>query len=147
MVKSWMTQTYKQFTERVMTTRTGKIQDIDKVARGRIFVASQAKALGMIDEIGGLEETLAYAAKKVNLAEGDYDVKILPTPKTLADLLTGNGADAAFGFKPKIELKANAFLPAGAPELNKALSRQLQMLQLLQQRPVVLIAPYTLTIK
>jgi protease-4 len=147
MVKSWMTQTYKQFTERVMTTRTGKIQDIDKVARGRIFVAGQAKELGMVDEIGGLDAAMTYAAKQVMLDEGDYDVKVLPTPKTLADLLTGNGADAAFGFKPKIEIKADVLMSAGAPQFNKAFGRELQMLQLLQQRPVVLVSPFTITIK
>ena len=37
-----MRDTYEQFTERVMTTRTGKIKDIDAVARGRIFMAKQA---------------------------------------------------------------------------------------------------------
>ncbi len=49
-----MKGTYDQFTRRVMSTRTGKIKDIDQVARGRIFIAKQAKDLGMVDEIGGI---------------------------------------------------------------------------------------------
>ena len=63
-VTHWMKQTYDQFTERVMTTRKGKIKDIDAVARGRIFSAEQAKDLGMVDRIGGIQDTIAYAARK-----------------------------------------------------------------------------------
>ena len=46
MVTNWMRSTYDQFTQRVMTTRSGKIKDIDAVARGRIFVARQAGTWG-----------------------------------------------------------------------------------------------------
>src|SRR5436305_13177880 len=67
MVRNWMQETYDQFTQRVMSTRKNRISDIDKVARGRIFLASQAKQLGMVDEIGGVEQAIAYAANKVNL--------------------------------------------------------------------------------
>ncbi len=93
-VTRWMKQTYDQFTERVMTTRKGKIKDIDAVARGRIFSAQQAKDLGMVDRIGGIQDAIAYAAKQVNLKPGDYDVRVLPAPKTLADLLNGSVRDS-----------------------------------------------------
>ena len=145
MVTSWMKQTYVQFTQRVMKMRGDKIKDIDKVARGRIFLANQAKELGMVDEIGGIEDAIAYAAHKVDLDEGNYDIRILPQPKTLGDILTGN-VDAAMPFRPKIEL--NDPLTQGlAPLLARGLGHQLQMLQLLQQRPVVLVAPFDVTIK
>ena len=129
-----------------MTTRTGKIEDIDKVARGRIFVAKQAKELGLVDEIGGLDEAITYAAKQATLDAGSYDVRVLPAAKTLGDLLMGNGTDAAMPFKPKIEIKTSSLLPAGV-KLDKALGQELQMLQLLQQRPVVLVSPYRVTVK
>src|SRR5207248_10399105 len=87
MVTNWMKQTYDQFTERVMTTRKGKIKDIDKVARGRIFLAEQAKELGMVDEIGGIAEAIDDAASRVSLKPGQFDVRTLPRPKTLADYL------------------------------------------------------------
>ncbi|MEL7238784.1 MAG: signal peptide peptidase SppA, partial [Planctomycetota bacterium] len=53
LVRNWMTSTYEQFTDRVMSTREGKIEDIDEVAKGRIFLAEQAIDLGMVDELGG----------------------------------------------------------------------------------------------
>lgn len=146
MVTSWMKQTYVQFTQRVMKMRGDKIKDIDKVARGRIFLARQAKALGMVDEIGGIEEAIAYAAKRGDLNEGDYDVRILPAPKTLGDILTGNGADAATPIRPKIEIN-DPMLQGIAPLVKKGLGREMQMIQLLQDRPVVLMAPFEVTIK
>ena len=143
-----MKGTYEQFTQRVMTTRKGKIQNIDQVARGRIFIAKQAKDLGMVDEIGGVQAALAYAAEKVNLKHGSYDVKLLPTPKTLADLIGGGGGpEAAMAFKPKIQIDVLAMLKALDPATRKALGQQLQMIELLQQRPVVLVAPFTVTVR
>ena len=146
MVHNWMQQTYEQFTHRVMTMRGSKIKDIDKVARGRIFLAKQAKALGMVDEIGGVEDAIAYAARKGGLEAGQYDVRILPAPKTLGDILMGGGADAAMPFKPKIELK-DPVLQNLSPLLRKTVGRELQTLQLLQDRPVVLVAPFDLSIR
>ncbi len=94
LVTNWMQQTYEQFVDRVMTTRKDKIKDIDDVAHGRIFLAKQAKALGMVDELGGLNKAIAYAASKANLAEGKYDLRIVPGTKTLGDLLRGTEPDA-----------------------------------------------------
>ncbi|HZL34849.1 MAG TPA: signal peptide peptidase SppA [Tepidisphaeraceae bacterium] len=147
MVTHWMEGTYKQFTQRVMKTRTGKIKDIDKVARGRIFLAKDAKALGMVDEIGGTDDALAYAAHRVGLEPGKYDVRIVPAPKTLGDLIMGGGAEAAFAFKPKIEIGADSILGAASPAVRKTLARNLHLLQILQERPIVLMTPFDVTIK
>ncbi|MDB5302265.1 MAG: Signal peptide peptidase SppA, partial [Phycisphaerales bacterium] len=110
-------------------------------------LAKQAKELGMVDEIGGIEDALADAAKKVGLDEGKYDVRIVPQPKSLGDLLMGGGPEAAFAFQPKVELKADALFGAISPSLRKAMARELRMLQILQERPVVLMSPYNVTIK
>ncbi|MBC8109081.1 MAG: signal peptide peptidase SppA [Anaerolineae bacterium] len=145
MVRAWMQQTYDQFTQRIMTTRSGKIGDIDKVARGRIFLARDAKELGMIDELGGTLAAIEYAAKKVDLEPGSYEVRTVPGPRTLADFFGGSSeSDAAFTFKPtmNINVGADSVLNALAPDLRRSLTQQVQMLQLLQQRPVVLMSPF-----
>ena len=54
----------------VMTTRKGKIVNIDEVARGRIFLAADAKNLGMVDELGGLDEAPLVGGNAV--AEGGH---------------------------------------------------------------------------
>lgn len=147
MIRTWMQQTYDQFTQRIMTTRKDKIKDIDKVARGRVFLAPQARELGMIDELGGTSDAIAYAAKKAGLAEGKYDVQFLPAPRSLLEMLTGEDAEAAIPFRPQIEVKLDPTLLALPAPIRKMLGRQLQMIQLMEKRPVVLMTPFVVNFR
>ena len=142
-VTQWMKLTYDQFTARVMTTRQGKIKDIDSVARGRIFSANQARDLGMVDRIGGIQDTIAYAAKQVNLVPGEYDVRVLPAPRTLSDLLNGNGGDddSSARFPAAMSMEAQGILSMLGPSMRQALSTELGELRLLQNKPVILASP------
>lgn len=142
LLTKWMDQTYKQFTARVMTTRTGKIKDIDQVAKGRIFLAAQAIDLGMVDRIGGLDQAIAFAADKVDMEEGEYELRMLPSPKTLADLLAGH-ADARTGVPSMLSPLATE-LQALPPLARKAMLRQIAIGKILAHRPVVLISPWLL---
>jgi protease-4 len=149
LVTTWMQRTYDQFTERVMTTRKGKIKDIDDVAHGRIFLAKQAKQLGMVDELGGLDKAVAHAADKVKLKAGQYEIRNIPATRTLGDLLMGNDPDvaAAMPFRPNVTIGPESLLRAVSPSTSKLLRQQLQMLQLLQDRPVMLVSPYVIRVK
>jgi ClpP class serine protease len=146
MVTNWMKQTYDQFTARVMTTRKGKIKDIDAVARGRVFIAAQALDLGMVDEIGGTEKAIDYAAQKAKLKTDEYDVRVIPATKTLADYINGSDEDAATPIHPKIDFSDSPILKILSPSLRSMIGEQLEILQLLQQRPVVLAAPFVLRV-
>ncbi len=115
MVRDWMTATYDQFTQRVMTTRAGKIKNIADVAQGRVFVAAQAKDLGMVDEIGGLDAAVTYAAGQVDLPDrrvrraagaGPQDAG---RPAHRRDRPVGRGGPAAEG------RTVARFAPAGRP--------------------------------
>ncbi len=48
-------ETYMQFVRRVSEARGIAIEDVKKFADGRIILGSQAKELGLVDEIGGIE--------------------------------------------------------------------------------------------
>jgi ClpP class serine protease len=159
-VTHWMKQTYDQFTQRVMTTRGGKIKDIDAVARGRIFSATQAKELGMVDEIGGVSAAVTYAAAQTDLHPGEYDVRVLPPPRTLADMFNQDASDdddddadsdSLAPMRPKVSFQAPSelamLLSALPANLRHSMSRQMQILMLLEQRPVILASPYTLILK
>jgi protease IV len=146
LVRKNMEQTYAMFTKRVMSTRTGKIKDIDKVARGRIFVAQNAKDLGMVDELGGLREAITFAADQADLTDGQYDVRVLPAPKTLADILTGNQNEALSPVRPNASFAQSALLKLLPEKLSTQLMQQVQLIQLLQSHPVLLAAPFTATV-
>lgn len=146
LVRNWMQQTYDLFTRRVMETRKDKIADIDKVARGRIFLARDAKALGMVDELGGLDQAITYTADKVNLKRGDFDIRVLPAPKTLADLIgLTEGNETRLPFAPKITISPDSLLRALAPSDAKLVIQQLEAMQLLQHKPYVLMSPVMMT--
>jgi len=148
MVTAWMRQTYDQFTQRVMTTRKGKIEKIDDVARGRIFSSKQGKSVGLVDEIGGLQQAIGYAAKKANLSDGEYDIRVLPPAKTLADIFTGRDpADAATSIRPQIVISPASLIRTLDPLVRDSLGQQLQALQLLQRHPVLLMTPFVATFR
>jgi protease-4 len=152
LVTNWMKNTYEQFTQRVMTTRQGKIKDIDQVARGRIFLARQAKDLGMVDEIGGVQDAIAHAAGKAGLKDGQFDVRLLPTPRSLADMILGAaGGETETPIRPKLDLQIDGevglLLKSLDPAARQLLGQQLQMIQILQHRPVALVAPFVVTVR
>jgi protease-4 len=153
LVTNWMKNTYEQFTERVMTMRKDRIKDIDQVARGRIFLAKQAKELGMVDEIGGLSEAIKHAAEEAQLEE--YDVKSIPGSYSLIDYISGNVDESMFeseiksGARPRIriEVKSDSVLQALPASARRMIGRQLQFMKMLEKRPVMLVAPYTIRVK
>ncbi|MGE5607862.1 MAG: signal peptide peptidase SppA [Bacillota bacterium] len=147
LVTNWMKQTYDQFTERVMSTRGKQIKDIDQVAHGRIFAAKQARDLGMVDELGGIEKAIAYAAQQADLDAGEYEVKTIPQTRTLADLLRGEDVDAKMPFVPKTSIAADSLLNVLSPRTSGLLMQQVRILQLLQKRPVMLVSPYVITVR
>lgn len=148
LIRRWMQSTYDQFTDRVMTTRKGKIQNIEDVAQGRIFMAKQAKELGMVDDLGGVEDAIAYAAKQANLKPGAYDVRVVPAPRTLADIFGGmSGAESKLPFAPKVELSDTSILRLLPNSSRQLLEQQLTVMQLLEARPIALVSPYLVTVK
>lgn len=146
LVTQWMQNTYQQFTGRILQTRKDRIPDIDKVARGRIFLAQQAKEFGMVDQIGGIQEAIAYVAEKADLVEGEYDVRTVPAPMTFADLVNGRN-DVTAPMRPRVQVAEDSILRALSPKLRQMLGQQLQAIQLLQQKPVILVTPYVISVK
>lgn len=90
LVRREINRIYRQFTDRVSDSRGTKIQDIERVAQGRIFTADQARKQGLVDAIGGMRQALAEAKKRAGL-QAEPDILMLPRPKTLMDLLRGDG--------------------------------------------------------
>ena len=54
---------YKRFIELVSDARDMPVEDVDKIAQGRVWAGSRAKELGLVDEIGDLEMAISRAAQ------------------------------------------------------------------------------------
>lgn len=56
-------KTYATFLKRVAEGRNMSTAQVDAMAQGRVWTGMDAKKLGLVDEIGGLEDAIKYAAK------------------------------------------------------------------------------------
>jgi len=67
---------YLQFKQRVAAGRGMTVEQVNVIARGRVWTGRDALKIGLVDEIGGLKDAIAYAAKEA----GIKDKKVLYYP-------------------------------------------------------------------
>lgn len=70
---------YEEFKTVVSDSRNIKMKDLENIAGGRIWLGEQAKDLGLVDEIGGVLDTIESLAYDLNI-ENDYKVKYIDKP-------------------------------------------------------------------
>ena len=68
---------YHEFIAGVAKGRNLKVEDVDKIARGRVWSGEAAKKLGLVDNLGGLEDAEQAAAKLADLKPDTYKVEEL----------------------------------------------------------------------
>jgi protease-4 len=66
---------YRTFVESVAAARKRRPDEIDSLAQGRVWTGADAKAAGIVDELGGIDESIAAAAGLAGLEEGEYEVQ------------------------------------------------------------------------
>lgn len=76
---------YDNFITRVAEGRNKEKTYIDSIARGRVWAGSQAKALGLVDEYGGLQKAIETAARQAGIS--DYGLIAYPKTKDLTTQL------------------------------------------------------------
>lgn len=76
---------YDNFITRVSEGRNKDKAYIDSIARGRVWAGSQAKALGLVDEHGGLKQAIETAARHAGIS--DYGLIAYPKTKDIATQL------------------------------------------------------------
>ena len=64
---------YDQFIAKVADSRRMKKEAVQEIAQGRVWSGQEALKLGLVDELGGLDAAVKYAAKKAKV-ENDYYV-------------------------------------------------------------------------
>ena len=73
-------QTYDQFTSRVAQGRGLRQTYVDSIGQGRVWAGADAIGLGLVDQLGDMEDAIAYAAQTANLGS-DYKVTEWPKQK------------------------------------------------------------------
>ncbi|MBL8177709.1 MAG: signal peptide peptidase SppA, partial [Bryobacterales bacterium] len=80
-LRSLVERTYRDFVGQVAAARGRKVEEIDRVAQGRVWLGSEAARNGLIDEIGGLGRAVEAAAKEAGLAPGAKPRLVLYPPR------------------------------------------------------------------
>ena len=70
-VQSVIEKGYRDFTGKVAQARGRSVEQVDAVARGRVWSGAQAKERGLVDVLGGLDAALADAAARAKLGKPD----------------------------------------------------------------------------
>ena len=100
---------YEEFLTRVAAARKMTRDQVDKIARGRVWSGEDAKGLGLVDQLGGLEQAIDAAARRAKLAKG-YRVYYVEKEKTLRERI---GEMLAAGARAVAPLVLGAGDPAG----------------------------------
>ena len=87
MMQKYVGNTYNDFTALVARTRGLRQSYVDSIGQGRVWAGADAIEIGLVDELGGLDKAIAYAAEKANLTE--YSLKDYPKQKDMMEMLLG----------------------------------------------------------
>lgn len=84
-MQNYVEMGYDLFTKRCADGRGVSQDSIKKIAEGRIYSGTDALALGLVDELGGIDKAIEFVAKKANI--DDYKLSYYPAPKNMFDEL------------------------------------------------------------
>ncbi|HEV8695301.1 MAG TPA: signal peptide peptidase SppA [Lysobacter sp.] len=77
-IQSVIDKGYRDFTGRVANARKRSVEQIDEVARGRVWSGAQAKERGLVDDFGGLQVAIDDVAKRAKLGKSsEYRVRYI----------------------------------------------------------------------
>ncbi|ACK72336.1 signal peptide peptidase SppA, 67K type [Gloeothece citriformis PCC 7424] len=79
-------QIYNLFVNKVAQSRNLPESKVKQIAEGRVWSGEDAKQLGLVDEIGGLEAAILYAAKEAKL-EKNWEIQEYPRRRTFESII------------------------------------------------------------
>lgn len=117
---------YDKFTKLVSEGRGMPVARVDEIAQGRVWTGADAIGIGLVDEIGTIEDAINYAALSIEGVTGVQDVQVVGYPKpqsameALLESLTGESSVLAGTAFENIE---KAFQGFGKQDAGKAYAR------------------------
>jgi protease IV len=87
--EEWLDRVYDDFTSKVAQGRNLSREEVENIARGRIWTGADAKRIGLVDELGGFPVALQSVRKALKLPENALiKLKVYPEQKTLLKLVS-----------------------------------------------------------
>jgi protease-4 len=141
LIQTHMEAVYKTFVSRVAAGRKLTAEQVQPLAQGRVWTGTKAKALGLVDEIGGLDAAITEARSLAKL-DDTSDLEIYPPSPTLRDVLSGWGqvsVGLGLGSHAMFETKL-AELAAIDPQVASAAQRLLSLVAAFRVSPIQAVA-------
>ncbi len=95
---------HKQFVDVIVEGRKMSPEDVRRIADGRVFTGKQALAVGLVDELGNLEDAIKVAAKLSGI-KGEPNVVSKKEKFSLIDLLRGKMPKELSDIFPTMKMK------------------------------------------
>ncbi len=95
LIQDMTDRTYDRFTEHVANNRNMPREEVRELAQGRVWMGVQAKDVGLVDVLGGLDIAVGIAAELAGLEPGSYSTRALPRPKSFLERMTRSVEDEA----------------------------------------------------
>lgn len=117
---------YNKFTSLVAAGRDMTVPEVDAIAQGRVWTGAEALAIGLVDQIGTLEDALNYAATSIEGVNCLEDVQIVEYPKpqtSLEALLELLGTEATVFAGTPFESVETAFRSWSSADAGKVYAR------------------------
>jgi protease-4 len=84
-----MQATYDAFVEKAAAGRNMTPERIDAIGQGRVWTGRQAKTLGLVDELGGLDRAIELAKERAKIAAGSQvELVVFPPKKSLFEVVS-----------------------------------------------------------
>jgi len=84
-IQNMVEDVYSSFITHVAEGRNMKVEEIDKIGQGRVWSGEDAKEIGLVDVMGGLQTTIDFAVKRAGLE--DYGIKTFPEKDKMTVIL------------------------------------------------------------
>ena len=92
--EAWLDRVYGDFTTKAADGRHLPKDKLLQLAKGRIWSGSDAKNLGLVDDLGGFDEALALVKKAIGVAPSeDVKIEVFPRKKGLLQTLIAGSPD------------------------------------------------------
>lgn len=91
-IQSGVDHIYQSFIKLVADARKKDVAEIHEIAQGHVWTGSKAQEIGLVDQLGSLEDVIAAAAKRANLS--DYSVHLVTPKLSFEEELLRKFADA-----------------------------------------------------
>jgi protease-4 len=102
---------YRVFVSRVADGRKRTYDQIEPLAQGRVWVGTQAKQNGLVDQLGGLDRAIQMVKERAHIPAGqNVTIVTYPPRRSVLDVLMNRSDDTA-----SVELKAARKVFAGLP--------------------------------